>query len=177
MTAHDDFLAKHAASFERDPLFGCWKWVGRLDKRDGYGVIWSHNKATAAYVAFYRALVGPVPPGLVLDHVCRRRECVRPAHLEPVKGSENDLRRSWRYRSRRTTCRNGHSLATCITTPEGGRLCRRSDCQGAEADFFGIPATREADGTLVVATPADARSFREGMMLMPSLDKGPRFKP
>ena len=135
MSARPDaqaFLDKYP-TFARDPIYGCYLWTGRMDKRDGYGVIWSHNKATAAYVAFYRALVGPVPAGLVLDHVCRRRECVRPAHLEPVKGSENDLRRSWRYRCKRTHCKNGHSLATCITLTENGgaKLCRA--CQGPEA--------------------------------------------
>jgi len=132
--AAEAFLAKHP-TFTRDPLYGCWLWTGRLDKRDGYGVIWSHNKATAAYVAFYTALVGPPPKGLVLDHLCRNRECVRPAHLEPVTGAENDRRRSHAYRCRMAAtkpCRNGHSRATCITTVNDGKLCRV--CEGPEAD-------------------------------------------
>lgn len=38
------------------------------------------------------ALVGPIPPGLLLDHKCRRRACCNPKHLEPVTPLENTLR-------------------------------------------------------------------------------------
>jgi hypothetical protein len=124
-------LAKHAGHMERDALYGCWLWVDSLD-RDGYGTIWTGGPKQA-HREFYKQLVGPVADGLVLDHLCRRRACVRPDHLEPVKGAVNDLRRSWRVRARRTRCGNGHDLSTCITTPSsanggGGRLCRT--CQG-----------------------------------------------
>ena len=139
-----DFLAKHAARIHRDPLYGCW--IFRDDKRkdggldrDGYGTIWTKDGPRRAHLEVYRELVGPIPPGLVLDHNCRRRACCRPAHLEPIKGSENDLRRSWRYRSRKATCPRGHSLALCIVTSTGGRLCRT--CQGPEpvaGSFAGI---------------------------------------
>lgn len=131
------FLAKHAARITRDPVYGCYLWAdatrksGGLDK-DGYGVIWSKDGPRQAHREVYRELVGDPGPGKVLDHLCRRRNCVRPAHLEPVKGSENDLRRSWRYRCRRARCKNGHDLSTCITTEFGGRLCRV--CQGPERD-------------------------------------------
>lgn len=124
------FLSKYARNITRDPLYGCWLF-DRVD-RDGYGTIWNKDGPRRAHLVAYRELVGEIPAGKVLDHECRRRACCRPEHLAPVAGSENDLRRSWRYRVRKTTCRNGHSLATCITSPEGGRLCRRPDCQGPE---------------------------------------------
>ena len=131
------FLAKHAARIARDPVYGCWIWTGPID-RDGYGTSWGKDGPRRAHLVAYRELVGPVPAGRVLDHLCRRRACCRPEHLEPVTHAENDMRRVWRYRARRTTCPNGHTLSTCITTPSkgkgdgAGRLCRT--CQGPETE-------------------------------------------
>lgn len=129
------FLAKYARHIDRDPLYGCWLWTSRLG-RDGYGTMWTSAGPRDAHRETYRMLVGEPPEGKVLDHLCRRRACVRPEHLEPIKGSENDLRRRWAVRCRRTTCPNGHSLATCITTPEGGRCCRV--CAGPEEDIDAV---------------------------------------
>lgn len=133
-SARSAFLAKHD-TFDRDPIYGCWTWTGRMDKRDGYGVIWSHNKATAAYVAMYRGLVGDYPTGLVLDHTCRNRACVRPDHLEPVTHAENDRRRSAAYRTRALTkCKNGHPLALAIMSRFGGKICRTCGGPGVGMD-------------------------------------------
>lgn len=38
--------------------------------------------------------VGPIPEGLHLDHLCRVRRCVNPAHLEPVTQAENNYRQA-----------------------------------------------------------------------------------
>ncbi len=143
MSKRAAFLAKHAARITRDPVYGCWLWAdptrksGGLD-RDGYGLLWTSEGPRSAHSVAYEAIVGPVPrdkngAALKLDHICRTRNCIRPEHLEPVTGSVNDLRRNPRYRARQTQCRNGHSLALAIMTPSGGRICRRSDCQGPEA--------------------------------------------
>lgn len=66
----------------------CWNYDGRLD-RDGYG------RAAKGLVhrLSYEALVGPIPEGLELDHLCQNRACYNPAHLEPVAHAEN-MRRS-----------------------------------------------------------------------------------
>lgn len=107
-----------------DPIFGCWLWQRALD-RDGYGVSWRGRVATRAHVAVYRDLVGEIPVAMVLDHICRRRNCVAPAHLEPVTQQENEFRKSWKYRARRSRCKNDHDLrVAAIVTPEGGRVCR-----------------------------------------------------
>lgn len=119
------FLAKHEAHFTRDPLFGCWLWQEKDIDRHGYGTLWGKGGPRQAHREMYRELVGPIPEGRVLDHLCRNRACVRPDHLDPVKGSENDLRRSWRYRARQSKCSKGHDMSTCVTTPAGGRICRR----------------------------------------------------
>jgi hypothetical protein len=62
----------------------CWLWIGAI-KESGYG----NHGGTGAHRFMYQLLVGPIPPGLQLDHLCRVRNCVNPAHLEPVTPSEN----------------------------------------------------------------------------------------
>lgn len=110
--------------FDTDPIFGCWLWLGLRD-RDGYGVAHKNGHPTQAHRAVWLDLKGPIPEGKLLDHLCRRRHCVNPDHLEPVSSSVNQLRRVWAYRAQRKKCNAGHELAIhAMVTPEGGRLCR-----------------------------------------------------
>lgn len=131
MTARAAFLAKHAARIERDPIFGCWAWTGPID-RDGYGISYAGGRGPrSAHAEAWREIVGTPTDGKVLDHWCRRRACCRPEHLEPVTPAENDRRRSYRYRmTRLTKCPRGHSLALCIISVGGGKICR--ECMGPE---------------------------------------------
>jgi hypothetical protein len=74
---------------------GCWEWVGSV-KPNGYGAFWTKGddrKRWNAHRLVYTLLVGGIPDGLELDHLCRVRHCVRPDHLEPVTHVEN-IRRS-----------------------------------------------------------------------------------
>lgn len=103
-----------------DPIFGCLLAQGRADA-EGYAF---HGRARAHIHAWISAH-GPVPDGLELDHLCRRRNCIATHHLEPVTRAENELRKSWRYRARRKLCPRGHELeSNRVTTPEGGIVCR-----------------------------------------------------
>lgn len=78
----------------------------------------------------YEELVGPIADGLQIDHLCRVRCCVNPAHLEPVTQAEN-IRRGvspTAANRRKTHCKHGHEFTTENTrlVPEG-RICRRCD--------------------------------------------------
>ena len=61
---------------------GCWVWQTGLS--NGYGSYSPGGKSKQAHIYVYELLVGPVPEGLELDHLCRVTACVNPDHLEPV---------------------------------------------------------------------------------------------
>lgn len=74
-----------------EPDSGCWIW--RLNVgRDGYGKAACAGRGVMAHRMVWERVNGPVPDGLVLDHLCRNRRCVNPAHLEPVTHTENNRR-------------------------------------------------------------------------------------
>jgi hypothetical protein len=80
---------------------GCWPW--RSSKSDGYGVYSVRCKGLrrnyGAHRLAYRLLVGAIPTGLNLDHLCRNRACCNPQHMEPVTMAEN-IRRGFAHRKR-----------------------------------------------------------------------------
>jgi hypothetical protein len=70
---------------------GCWLWQGALYE-NGYASFWFDGKTGRAHRFIYELLVGSIPEHLQLDHLCRVRHCVNPAHLEPVTNAENGMR-------------------------------------------------------------------------------------
>jgi len=106
---------------------GCWLWKAARDL-NGYGRIAYAGKEWKAHRLAYTVVVGPIPEGLTLDHLCRVRHCVNPAHLEPVTNRENLLRgNGWAGRhARKTHCPQNHPYDEANTYRMGanGRGCR-----------------------------------------------------
>jgi len=78
-----------------------WRWS---KYPDGYGRVKLKGKATSAHRVFYEMYKGPVPEGMVLDHLCGRKDCCEPEHLEAVSTAENSSRefkaKGWRRMNR-----------------------------------------------------------------------------
>src|SRR5690606_24154407 len=70
---------------------GCWLWAATKNQ-DGYGRFWHNGRLCSAHRVAYEMLVGPIPEGTELDHLCRVRACVNPVHLEAVTHKENVFR-------------------------------------------------------------------------------------
>ena len=70
--------------------WACWLWTGAT--MEGYGQFSYAGQSQLAHRLAYTELVGPIPGGMTLDHLCRTRACVNPLHLEPVTNRENILR-------------------------------------------------------------------------------------
>lgn len=113
---------------------GCWLWTAGRNN-SGYGKVSWMGGYKSTHRVTYTLLVGPIPDGLQIDHLCRNRACCNPSHLEPVTALENQLRSPY-YNAREprpertprtaaTHCGQGHAL-----TPEdvyivnGRRRCK-----------------------------------------------------
>lgn len=114
---------------EVDEVSGCHVWTGALS--DGYGCfnLGDGQKSYRAHRFSYELVHGPIPEGLVLDHLCRNRACVRVEHLEAVTSRENTLRGEnfSAVNARKTRCPQDHPYdeENTYLTPDGGRQCKR----------------------------------------------------
>jgi len=117
-----------------DATGDCWLWQGATHR--GYGQVGSGGKrGPVLYVhrAMWELLVGAIPEGMQLDHLCKVTRCCNPDHLEPVTPAENTRRSSAgkatgaRNRAK-THCPHGHPYdATNTRVTTRGRACRACD--------------------------------------------------
>jgi hypothetical protein len=101
----------------------CWNWTGC--KCHGYGYFGVNGKGVRVHRFAFELLKGSIPEGKVIDHLCRNRACVNPAHLELVDQKTNNARGVGisANNARKTHCKRGHVLAD-IDEYTGGRYCK-----------------------------------------------------
>ena len=102
-----------------EPNSGCWLWLGSLSGSShlgGYPDLWDGKRVRKAHRLLYTELVGEIPRGLDLDHKCRIRSCVNPAHMEPVTRSENNKRGTVGFNMKgQVQCPRGHAFTETNT--------------------------------------------------------------
>jgi hypothetical protein len=105
----------------------CWEWRGARNWA-GYGQSSLYGKVMQAHRAVYLLLVGPIPDGYQLDHLCRNRGCVNPDHLEPVTARINLLRSTGitAIQAAQTHCKRRHPLSgSNLRVRTGKRFCHQ----------------------------------------------------
>ena len=129
-SAADRFWAKVDKAGDAD----CWNWTGC--RSEGYGRFHFEGRLMPAHRWSYEDAVGPIPEGLVIDHLCRNHSCVNPAHMEPVTNAENTRRGIaadviYARQASQTHCKNGHELSDENVYRNGRqRQCRT--CRNAQ---------------------------------------------
>jgi len=83
---------------------GCWTWNGS-SRPTGHGHFKYKGLRIAAYRAAYAIFKGPIPDGLVIDHICHNPKCVNPDHLRAVTQKQNMENRSGAHKNSKSGIR------------------------------------------------------------------------
>lgn len=113
----------------------CWIWP-ITNGGTGRPIIQVNRKSLRTYRVVYEMLVGPIPEGLTLDHLCRVPTCCNPEHLEPVTLEENLAR------TRGEFCKSGeHAMSgsNLLQYYWQGKLTRR--CKACKEKYDKKPKT------------------------------------
>ena len=129
----------------------CWIWTKSLNNM-GYAIFRAHGRTRLGHRVAYMELKGPIPEGLELDHLCRNRACINPAHLEPVTRSTNNRRglspvRTSLMHTAKTHCPQGHEYTPENTAVYKGRrncracknIARNARRRGQEPPWKSVP--------------------------------------
>lgn len=104
---------------------GCWEWQA-VRGADGYGRLGVRGATVLTHRAMYQLLIGPIPPGLHIDHLCRNRSCCNPFHLDACTHQVNTARSHGN--GSKTHCKNGHEF-TPENTYRAPNTHVRRDCR------------------------------------------------
>jgi len=113
--------------FTHVEIADCWEWTAGLGA-GGYGKFKYRYSTVLAHRWLWLELVGPIPDGMHLDHLCRNRRCVNPDHLEVVTPKTNILRGAGlaAQNTKKTICPSGHAFTEQNTYLGGDRrTCRQ----------------------------------------------------
>lgn len=132
----------------------CWPWTASLDGK-GYGQIGYAGRIRKAHQISWELQVGPLTPGLVIDHLCFNKACMNTTHMEEVQQGDNARRGRARRTPQRlkTHCVHGHKYTVENTRllAGGRRACRecerRKAREWARADRARRRAEAVANGT------------------------------
>lgn len=92
----------------------CWTWKGCVYKSTGYGVLQHKRLRYYAHRLSYSYYVAKPTKGMFIDHICRNRMCVNPAHLREVTPRINSIENSKGVTAKnagKTHCFKGHPLS------------------------------------------------------------------
>src|SRR5262245_49750392 len=131
--AMTNLVKHHTEMYNGTP---CWEWI-RAKLPSGHARM-DQNKM--AYRVLYERFVGPIPPGMDMDHLCRNPWCVNPIHVEPVTHKENCLRgiSPPAMNAKKTHCPRGHELtgSNLLKRRKVGRDCRKCNNARILANYY-----------------------------------------
>lgn len=159
----DEFVERARSKLNEhvDRTGDCHVWSGPLNDK-GYGVIRfpPSQRTVGAHRVSWLLDRGPIPEGMVLDHLCMNPVCVNVAHLEIVTQSEN-VRRAIAHHQAAGTGRWSHL----------GDVCRKGIHEMTEENRYAIrkagvfrgytcrACTRESNRLWRAANPERTRAY------------------